>query len=137
MPHIIVEYSANLEGQLNIAVLLEKIHRSVLESGVFKLGAVRTRGERRDTYVIADGDPNNAFIHVELKIAPGRDAATRRSVAQAVLDTIAAETKEVFAHSGLGISVDVNEIDRTASLRLNNLHERLSTKGPPPKRAAS
>jgi 5-carboxymethyl-2-hydroxymuconate isomerase len=136
MPHIIVEYSANLEGRLNVHILLEKVHRAVVESGVFKLGAVRTRAERRDAYVIADGDPNNAFIHVELKIAPGRDAATRTSVAQAVLDTIATETKDVFAHSGLGISVDVNEIDRTASLRLNNLHERVSANGPH-KRAAS
>jgi 5-carboxymethyl-2-hydroxymuconate isomerase len=129
MPHVVVEYSANLEAELDIRALLQKIHAAVLASGVFKVGAVRTRAERREVYVIADGDPDNAFIHIEIRMAPGRDAAARKGVAQGVLDTIAAETRDVFARAGLGLSVEVREIDNSASVRLNNLHERVVAKG--------
>ena len=114
MPHVVVEYSANLEEQLDIRPLLKKIHDAVLASGVFKVSAVRTRAERREVYVIADGDPDNAFIHVDVRMGPGRDAATRMSISQGVLDTIVAETREVFARTGLGL-------DRK-STRLNSSH---------------
>jgi|SRR5579863_2090467 len=128
MPHVVVEYSANLEEELDVRALLKKIHAAVLGSGVFKVGAVRTRAERREIYVIADGDPDNAFIHIDIRMAPGRDATTRKSVAQGVLDTIVAETRDVFARIGLGLSVEVREIDDSASIRLNNLHERVAAK---------
>ena len=39
MPHIVVEYSANLEEELDIRALLTKIHAAVLASGVFKVSA--------------------------------------------------------------------------------------------------
>ena len=129
MPHVVVEYSANLEEELDIRALLQKIHAAVLASGVFKVSAIRTRAERREVYVIADGDPDNAFMHIDVRMGAGRDATTRMSVAQGVLDTIAAETREVFKRTGLGLSVEVREIDNNAALRLNNLHERVAAKG--------
>jgi 5-carboxymethyl-2-hydroxymuconate isomerase len=136
MPHIVVEYSANLEKDLDIAGLVDKVHEAVLASGVFELGAVRTRAERRDVYRIADGDPDNGFVHVDLRIAPGRDGATRKRVAEAVLDVVASATRQIFARSGLGLSVEVREIDNSAAVRLNNLHERMAAKGAA-RRAAS
>ena len=115
--------------ELDVRALVQKIHAAVLASGVFKVGAVRTRAERREVYVIADGDPDYAFMHVDIRMAPGRDPTTRKSVAQGVLDTIVAETRDVFARTGLGLSVEVHEIDNSASLRRNNLHERVAAKG--------
>ncbi len=129
MPHIVVEYSANLEPAIDVPELLRNVHDAVLDSGVFQIGAVRTRAERRDLWVIADGDPANSFVHVELRMAPGRDAATRKRVADAVLAALAAATRDVFARVGMGLSVEVREIDNTASVRLNNLHERMAAKG--------
>jgi 5-carboxymethyl-2-hydroxymuconate isomerase len=131
MPHIVVEYSANLEEDLDIRGLVEKVHEAALASGVFEIGAVRTRAERRDVYRIADGDTDNGFIHVDLRIAPGRDAATRKRVAQSVLDVVAEATRPVFARSGLGLSAEVHEIDNSAAVRINNLHERMAAEGAP------
>ena len=125
MPHIRVEYSANLEQDADIRALVDQVHAAVLKTGVFELGAVRTRAVRRDVYRIADGDPGNVFVHVDASIAPGRDAATRKRVAQAILDTIAAATCTIAATRGVALSVEIREIDNSAALRLNNLHERL------------
>jgi 5-carboxymethyl-2-hydroxymuconate isomerase len=128
MPHIIVEYSANLEKDLDIRALIHAVHQAALASGVFELGAVRTRAERRDVYEIADGDPDNAFIHVDLNIAPGRNVDARKRVADAILSVVRDSTRTVFARSGLAISVEIREIDNSAAVRLNNLHARMAAK---------
>lgn len=128
MPHITVEYSANLEKDVDIRALVHAIHQAALASGVFEVGAVRTRAERRDVYEIADGDPDNAFVHVDLNIAPGRNIDARKRVADAILDVVRDSTQVVFARSGLAISVEVREIDNSAAVRLNNLHARMAAK---------
>jgi 5-carboxymethyl-2-hydroxymuconate isomerase len=126
MPHIIVEYSANLEPVLDIRKLVLDIHTVALQSGVFEIAAVRTRAERRDLFVVADGDPENGFIHVSIHMAAGRDVATRRRLAETMLDTLATATREIRDRRGLGLSVEGHDIDGAASVRLNNLHERIA-----------
>jgi 5-carboxymethyl-2-hydroxymuconate isomerase len=129
MPHVIVEYSANLDDRIGIVDLVRAVHEAVLGTGAFEIGAVRTRAARRDVFRIADGDASHAFIHVDVRIGPGRDAETRKGLAQAIMDMIGAATREVFARSGLALSVEVREIDNSATLRVNNLHERMAAKG--------
>lgn len=128
MPHIVVEYSANLEEQVSPRRLVDELHRTALATGVFPTGGLRTRAERRDVYAVADGDPNHAFVAVVARISAGRDADTRRRVAAALMETLEAETAEAFRSRGLGLTVEVAEIDGTASLKTNNLHERLARK---------
>lgn len=128
MPHITVEYSSNLDKRVSMRNIIEEIHAAVVANGAFEKGGVRTRAIPQDLYVVADGDPDNSFIHVEMRIAPGRSPETRKQVSQSILDVIRERTKEVMKQYGLGISVEIREIDQTASLKLNNLHERLKAK---------
>jgi 5-carboxymethyl-2-hydroxymuconate isomerase len=128
MPHLIVEYSTNLDQRISIRDLLKRVHEAALASGVFKIGGIRTRAEPRDLYIVADGDPDNAFIHIEGRIGKGRDAETRRRLAETLLAVLRDQTKNVLETSGLGLTVEIREIDDTASVRLNNLHERLQAK---------
>ena len=58
MPHVTVEYSANLETDVAPRALVDAVHDAVLSTGAFELGAARTRAERRDVYAIADRDPD-------------------------------------------------------------------------------
>ena len=128
MPHIIVEYSANLDEALPIAKLVEDVHRAVLATGTFKLGAVRTRAERRDIFVIADGDPQNAFVNVIARIGRGRLPEKRRGLAEAIMGALETETAALAESRGLALSVYVEEIDEDGALRKNNLHARMEQK---------
>jgi 5-carboxymethyl-2-hydroxymuconate isomerase len=123
MPHLIVEYSANLDGRIQIDELLRKVHEAALASGIFQIGAVRTRAERRDQYIVADGNPENSFVTIWARIAPGRDAESRRRFGKAVFDAVCNHLQEVYETSPLSISLEVQEIDTTAVFRKNNLHE--------------
>jgi len=133
MPHIVVEYSGNLDGRVDIPGLVGAIHHAAFDTGVFELAAIRTRAERRDVFRIADGNPENAFIAISARIAPRPDEVRHR-VGQAIFDATVAFTAQLFARSPLAISVEVLNIDNTAAFRKNNLHERLGSR---PKAAVS
>jgi len=47
MPHIVVEYSANLRGRIEPEELIECVHRAALRTGVFPIGGTRTRAAER------------------------------------------------------------------------------------------
>lgn len=128
MPHITVEYSANLEADLSPRRLVDAIHAAALETGVFPIGGLRTRAEKRDVYAVADGDPDNAFVAILARIGAGRDAETRHRVAERLMSALERETAAAFAKRGLGLTVEVQEIDPAASLKTNNLHERIAAK---------
>ena len=128
MPHVTVEYSANLERDVAPRALVEAVHDAVLASGAFEIGAVRTRAARREVYAVADRDPDNAFVAVRLAIGKGRDEATRKRVSRGVMDALERVTRDAFARRGLALSVEIQEIDDVATLRTNNLHARMKAK---------
>lgn len=132
MPHIVVEYSANLEPHVSPQRLVDGLHRAALATGVFPIGGLRTRAARRDVYAIADGDPEHVFVAVQAWIGPGRDDATRKRVAEDLMRVLEAETAELFAARGTALSVDILELDPAGSAKMNNLHERLKAKAGAP-----
>ncbi|MDH3452104.1 MAG: 5-carboxymethyl-2-hydroxymuconate Delta-isomerase [Gammaproteobacteria bacterium] len=123
MPHVIVEYSANLETQLNLHKLLDALHESTVRTGVFPIGGLRTRAARRDHYRIADGHVDNAFVHVVLRIGHGRDLDTRKRAAEMVFATLCGHLENVLEQRPIGVSLEVQEIDSQLSYKKNNMHD--------------
>jgi 5-carboxymethyl-2-hydroxymuconate isomerase len=123
MPHVIIEYSANLENQIDILEMVETIHNAALKTGVFELAAVRTRAEGREYYAIADSHRDNAFVAIWVRVAPGRPAETRHRLGKEIFDAACEFLEEVYKKTPIGISLEVNEIDNTAAFRKNNLHQ--------------
>ena len=125
MPHIVVEYSGNLAGQIEPAALVARVHEAALRTGVFPLGGIRTRAAERSCYRIADGHPDNAFVHVVLRIRRGRDLETRRRAGEDVFRALCEYLEPIFQRSPLAISLEVQEIDPELSFKRNNLHEHV------------
>ncbi len=123
MPHIIVEYSANIRQRLQLPALLQSLHTTAIGTGVFPLGGARTRASERTDYLIADGHPDNAFVHVAMMIGAGRDAATKQRASQAVFDALVAHLAPLFEQVPLGITLEVRELDPQLSYKHNNLHD--------------
>lgn len=126
MPHIVIEYSGNLEPHADIPQLLDRVHATALDTGVFPVGGTRTRAARRDLYRIADRHPDNAFVHVSLAIRHGRDPATKQSVGQAVFDAVRAFLAEAESRVPLALSLEIREIDPDLSFKHNTVHEAVA-----------
>jgi 5-carboxymethyl-2-hydroxymuconate isomerase len=123
MPHFTIEYSRNLEDRVDFKELATIVHKAALSTGVFEVGAVRTRTEPRDVYVIADGHPENAFVAITARIAQGRSPEVRKRLGETVFKALCSYLSKVYETTPIGLSLEVQEIDPTASFKQNNLHE--------------
>jgi 5-carboxymethyl-2-hydroxymuconate isomerase len=121
MPHIIVEYSANIEDRLRLPTLLKALHDAGIATGIANLSGFRTRAKRRDHYRIADGDPDNGFVAIHVRVAHGRTLETREMLGKTLFDTANRHLDPLFASSPLALSLDVQEIDPVLNFKRNNI----------------
>jgi 5-carboxymethyl-2-hydroxymuconate isomerase len=96
---------------------------SALSTGVFPIGGVRVRAYRADHYVIADAHPDNAFVHIMLRVGHGRDLDTRKRACDAIFATACEQLAELYERIPLGISLEMQEVDAVLTCKKNNLHE--------------
>jgi 5-carboxymethyl-2-hydroxymuconate isomerase len=111
MPHIMVEYSSNLERGVNVRALIDDLHRTVVRSGLFERAAVRTRALPRDIYLIADGAPENVFLHIIARVRAGRTTEDRKSLGNSLLRTAKEALAALPASAPIALGVEVQEID--------------------------
>jgi len=123
MAHLVVEYSANLRDQFDLGSFLKAIHEAALATGVFPVGGIRTRAYEARHYVIADAHPDNAFVHISLKVGHGRDVETRKRACEAIFAVACRELAGVFERLPLGIALEMQEIDPVLTFKKNNLHD--------------
>ena len=80
MPHVIVEYSANIEAEITPQRLVEEIHQAAIASGIAEPVAVRTRLKRREHFRVGDGSAENAFVHIDIRARKGRTLEQKKAL---------------------------------------------------------
>jgi len=132
LPHLIVEYSANIEDQIALDTLLDKLHACALGTGVFPLGGLRVRAHRTDAYRIADKAPENGFVHVTALIGHGRPLDVQQRAGEELFATLTAHLELLYAKSPLAISLNIQESHPVLNFKKNNLHEHVKRRGGKP-----
>lgn len=125
MPHLSVEYSANLEGQADLDQLCAALLETLLDTGLFEEGAVRVRALRADHYAIADRLAENAFIDLNLRIGAGRSQDDKKRVGEALFAKASSLLAPLFAAPHFALSLEIREIDAELSWKKNAIHPRL------------
>jgi 5-carboxymethyl-2-hydroxymuconate isomerase len=129
LPHLIVEYSANIESAMALDALLDKLHASAVASGFFPLGGLRVRAFRADRYRIADCHEDNAYVHVTAIVGHGRPLDVRHRVSEQLFGVLTDHLAELFENIPLAISFNMQEFDPLLNLKKNNLHEHVRRRG--------
>ncbi|MEL0001072.1 MAG: 5-carboxymethyl-2-hydroxymuconate Delta-isomerase, partial [Acidimicrobiaceae bacterium] len=111
MPHVIIEYSANVADHHDIDALVGVVHDAVVANGIGPHGGVRTRAIIRNHYRVGDADPANAMIAMVARLGPGRDAQTKKVFIDEILDAAEAHTMGESDALDIAWSVEVHEID--------------------------
>lgn len=125
MPHLSMEYSANLDEAVDFDGLCASLHAAVLGTGLFELGAVRVRAVRCDHFAIADLLPDNGFIDMSFRIGAGRSDEEKRLVGAAIMAMAEARLSEPLAKPHFALSLEIREIDSRLSWKTNTIHTRL------------
>jgi 5-carboxymethyl-2-hydroxymuconate isomerase len=125
VPHFTIEYSANLDGRVDIGAVCEVVRQAAVETGVFPLGGIRVRAIKCEHYAIADGRKDFAFLDMVLRLGEGRDLLTRKKAGEHVFQALSRHLDPVFAASKFALSFDVQINDKETSWKRNNIHDAL------------
>lgn len=121
MPHLTLEYTANLE--FDIQPLLARLHQELVATGAVNLKGIKSRAIRLTDYRIADGNPDYAFVHVGLLIREGRPLGIQQDAARRVMDVLKDTFGQRFETGFLSLSVDIKEMREGIAQTLHNIPE--------------
>src|ERR1700722_9998847 len=110
MPHMTVEYSANLDGRTDIETLCQGLADAILSTGLFETGAVRVRAYRAEHYAIADRIPENAFVDLNFRIGVGRSAEEKKRAGEAIFSAASTLLAPLFERPHFALSLEIREI---------------------------
>ena len=114
---------SNLEDRLDVQALVDDLHRPRSTAPVAEIVGIRTRAVRREHFRVADGKPENGFVHIAARLRRGRSEEKRKALGPPACRRRQA-TREVYATHPIALTVEVHEIDPDMTFRRNTLRER-------------
>ena len=100
MPHIIVDYSANIE-YFDPKQLLLKINNAFVETGYCQAIDIKSRARKDDVFVIGLDTEQQAYVHVKVYLLSGRNQQQKTEIGQKVFETLVAD--QVLNHQKISV----------------------------------
>jgi len=111
MPHLTLEYSANLEGFATPA-FLRTLNEALMTTGEFKEADIKSRAVRVDVFAVGTQEAPRGFISARLSILSGRTPEMKLKMSQLLLEAIKPALREDW--QSVQVSVDVADMNRDA-----------------------
>lgn len=125
MPHVHIDYSPNLEERLDIPGLCLAIRDAVAATDILPLAGTRVRATACTHVVIADGNPDHAFLDISVRLRGGRsDAEKARATAQ-IFAAAEAFCADLLANSSFMLSFEMRDIDPALSPKVSSIRRYL------------
>lgn len=122
MPHFYAECSDNIRTEARLPELFGKVNNALADTGIFPLAGIRSRAIWLDTWQMADGKADYAFVHMTLKIGHGRSLESRKEVGEKLFALIKEHFAPLMAQRLLAISFAMEELDPVLNFKQNNVH---------------
>ena len=111
MPHIVLEYSADLDPVPDLRHLFEEIHGALERIADAPIGNSKSRARSVDTF-IADGSPAHAMVHLDIRLMEGRSDDTKAELSRACLDILTRAFERAADSRALQTTVAIEDLDR-------------------------
>ena len=121
MPHLVLEYSDNLEFEAQ--PLFARLHDELVATGVVNMKGLKSRAIKHTEYRIADGHPDYAFVHLNMLLRAGRPLETQQEVARRAMAVLEETFGHRFDQGYLSLSVDIKEMAEGVALTNHNIPE--------------
>jgi len=125
MPHLMIDYSANVEPDVDIGGLCNTLRGVAASIDAFPLAGVKVRAVRVEHYAIADGNPEHGFIDIAVRIREGRDMETKQNAAQKIFDAANEFVADVMRRRSLALSLELRDIDAALSPKSGSIRKYL------------
>ena len=125
MPHLMIDYSANVEPDVDIGGLCNTLRDVAASIDAFPLAGVKVRAVRVEHYAIADGNPEHGFMDISVRIREGRDMETKQNAAQKIFDAANEFVADVMRRRSLALSLELRDIDAALSPKSGSIRKYL------------
>jgi 5-carboxymethyl-2-hydroxymuconate isomerase len=125
MPHLMIDYSANVEPDVDLGGLCNTLRDVAASIDAFPLAGVKVRAVRVDHYAIADGNPEHGFIDISVRIREGRDMETKQDAAQKLFDAANEFVADVMQRRSLALSLELRDIAAALSPKSGSIRKYL------------
>lgn len=132
MPHLRIDYTANLDATADMGGLCKTLAATLLAlrhddgTPLFPLAGTRVMAWPAPHFAVADGQPDRAFIYLNLLITPGRSAAMIERVGEALMESCKAHLAPVFDAHAVGLTLQIDEGAPVFEGKHNNLASRMA-----------
>ena len=112
MPHLALEYSANVPDSVDWQRVMVRVHRALLTLDLFRVEDLKSRAIRLEHVLVGDGSMTTGFVHLTVSILSGREPETRHAISHRCLEVLGEELAPAARQLRLDITVDVREMER-------------------------
>ncbi len=115
MPNLVLEYSNSVDERVNVQGLLEDLHKTALDSGLFELDSVKSRTLRCHNWLIGEVGDSLDFIHINFELLTGRTPEQKRALSRDLMAVLQEQAGHV--HS---LTVNMRDMDVDCFQRVVN-----------------
>ncbi|MCA3449504.1 MAG: 5-carboxymethyl-2-hydroxymuconate isomerase [Rhodobacter sp.] len=130
MPHIQIDYSANLESRMDVAALCLVLRDAAAATGIFPPAGIRVRATACNHCVIADGNPEHAFLDISLRLRGGRETGAKAKATAEIFAAAESFCADVLASSSFMLSFEMRDIDPALSPKVSSIRRYLPGEQP-------
>jgi 5-carboxymethyl-2-hydroxymuconate isomerase len=128
MPHVVVQYTANLEPLVDMSALCKEMATTLVaqkDQGkpVFPPGGTRVLAYPAQHYAVADTRDDYAFCYINVRIAQGRTGAMKKKAGDALLALAQKHFAAAFDKGHVGVTIQIDEAPgQVYDAKHSNLH---------------
>lgn len=105
MPHVIIEYSANVRHMAEFAEITQIAHKIMIQSGLFSAADIKTRSYVTENFLVGEKGNEGSFVHVTVYLLEGRTTLQKQNLSEALRDAVQLPLKNVDQ-----LSIDIREL---------------------------
>jgi 5-carboxymethyl-2-hydroxymuconate isomerase len=125
MPHLIIDYSPNLDSAIDMAGLCDHLRVVAGSLEAFPAAGVRVRAIATNHYSIADGNPAHGYIDVSVRLRGGRPDDVKKASVQALFEATRDFIAPVMAKQPIALSFEMRDIDPELSPKTGTIRDHL------------
>jgi 5-carboxymethyl-2-hydroxymuconate isomerase len=125
MPHITLEYSANLESALDMYDFCRVLKDAAAATGVFPPAGIRVRAISCPHSVIADGDPRHGFVDISVRLLAGRTGEAKTNATDAIFAAAKQFSAAHMATHPFMLSLEMRDINADFSRKTSSIRDYL------------
>lgn len=114
MPHLTLEYTANIQQEMDSAELFAGLHQILATTGGTSIENCKSRAIRLENFHISRGAASDAFVHLEIHFMGGRSPEVQHAIGEQSLAWLTSYFTPCIDRLATQITVEITEIQKPA-----------------------